>query len=260
MLNTFRRPPRHKPRLPLTPVVYSMGKVATSAISSAMLRAGLPVHHIHTLNDKKLLNAAERAVEQGSFPPPHICESMAWKNRLFSDPQKCLYITLVREPVSRNLSAFFENIGRYFPKGLDGVSPEAILQTFITKYNHKTPLTWLDNEYKDELGIDVYALEFDIQKRYVRLPDCNMVVFRSDCEDEIMARILSDILGPKLIVTRENDSTDKDYVETYSAVKKIARFSDAFLDKMYNTKYARHFWSAEEISEFRKRWQKPSAN
>ena len=260
MLITFRRQPRHKPRLPLTPVVYSMGKVATSAISTAMLQAGLPVHHIHTLNEKNLMRAAKRATDQGNFPPPHICESMAWKSRLFTYPDKCLYITLVRDPIARNLSAFFENIGRYIPQELDGIAPEEILQTFIQKYNHQTPLLWLDKEYKGELGIDVYGTAFDVKKKYVRLPHCNMVVFRSDCEDETMARILSETLGPKLIVRRENDSTDKEYAELYSAVKKIARFPDAFLDQMYDTKYARHFWAPEEIAEFRKRWQAPAAD
>jgi hypothetical protein len=241
---------------PLTPVVYSMGKVATSSISSAMRTAGFPVHHIHSLNDKHLLKMATRSITAGKFPAPHICESMAWKERLFSKPELCLYISLVREPIARNLSGFFENIQNFTKGSLSDYSPEDLLAIFVNRYKHSIPLEWFDQEFKAQLGIDVYESKFDTQNKYVQIGKWNTVIFRADCNDQVVSRILSEALHRKLVVGRANDSSKKSYSAAYRAVKEIAKFSDDFLDSMYNTKYAQHFWTPEEISSFWEQWKK----
>lgn len=243
------------PQAQLTPVVYSMGKVATSAISGAMQRAGLPVHHIHTLDERKLLASAKRSIDQGDFPAPHICESMSWRGRLFTHPDKCLYISLVRDPIARNLSAFFENIKNFLGPDYAERPPKQILDIFLTKYNHQGPLTWFDREFKAQLGIDVYATPFDKKAKYVRLQGSNTLIFRADCPDDVVARILSESLGQRILVTPENVSATKAYGDTYKQIKAIARFAPKFLDTMYDTDFVRHFWTEEEINTFREQWR-----
>lgn len=234
-----------------------MGKVATSSISSAMRKAGLPVHHIHSLDDDHLLKMAKRSISEGRFPAPHICESMAWKERLFSKPELCLYISLVREPIARNLSGFFENARNLLTGHPSEWEPEEVLDVFVKRYKHTIPLDWFDREFEAQLGINIYEQKFDPQEKYVELSRHNTVIFRSDCDDKIAARVLSEALERTIIVGRANDTSNKPYSNIYRAVQRIAKFPKPFIDSMYDTKYVRHFWSDEEINVFRKKWQRP---
>ena len=224
----------------------------------ALNRAQFPTHHIHTLNRKRLINMASRALESDALPAPHICESMAWLDRLFLKPELCLYITLVRDPIARNLSAFFENIETNI--GLDAASrgtPEDLLSWFTTKYNHEFPLNWFNLEFRDQLGINVFSQPFDQEKKYVHIPGSNVLIFRVDCEDDVVASVLSRALGRHLEIGKENVSAEKKYSKLYSSVKKIAKFPAPFVEKMYNNDFVRHFWSTEETENFKARWTKP---
>lgn len=49
-------------------------------------------------------------------------------------------------------------------------------------------------------------------------------------------------------------SSQKPYAQAYKALKQNIRFDDDFLDMMYNSKYAQHFYTAEELEQFRARW------
>jgi len=241
---------------PLTPVVYTMGKVASSSVSTAILAAGLACHDIHTLNPGVLRQTAQDWLARGEFPPPHVCVSMAHRDRVFVKPQRCLYISLVREPIGRNLSAFFQNL--HLNEFRDEAEAQALFRRFLDTYPHLQPLTWFDREFGAQLGIDIFDRPFDRQAGYVHLRGRNTVIFRIDCPDEVKSRVLSDILGRRIDVGRENDGSDKDYRERYEAVKSLAVFPRGFTDMMYDSKFARHFWSEDERAAFRARWTVPA--
>jgi len=48
----------------------------------------------------------------------------------------------------------------------------------------------------------------------------------------------------------------EDLCSHYNRLIKEVKFSDKFMDKIYGSDYARHFYSEEEISNFRKKWRK----
>src|SRR5690242_7639081 len=102
-------PPPPEPLL-RAPVVYTMGKVASSSVVDAIKRAGRPVYHIHSLRNDRLRKLAHFRLDRDEFPDPWVCEAMAWKERLFRRTDRCFYITLVREPIGRNVSGFFQNL------------------------------------------------------------------------------------------------------------------------------------------------------
>lgn len=232
-----------------------MGKVGTSAISTSMQKAGLPVHHTHTLDETRLLESTKNSIQRGKFPAPHVCESMGWKRRLFSHPDKCLYITLVRDPIARNLSAFFENIENFLGSDFVKRRPETILKTFFEKYNHTAPLTWFDQELQAQLGKDAFQTPFDKAQRYISLRNSKALIFRADCDDLVVARVLSKALCKKITIEPENVSASKSHDETYEKVKAFSKFPAEFLDALYDTDYVRQFWPEDEVNSFRHQWQ-----
>jgi hypothetical protein len=60
-------------------------------------------------------------------------------------------------------------------------------------------------------------------------------------------------IGP-MMLAHHNRSTDRDYSATYGRFLKELRLSPAYLDRMYESKFARHFYSPEEIAAFRTQW------
>jgi len=236
------------------PVVYTMGKVASSSTSGAIQAAGMTCHDIHTLTHKNLLNQVQYWLEKDKFPPQHVCVSMAYREQVLLKRNKCFYISLVRDPVARNMSAFFENLHLLGEEGKNETDPEKLFDYFSRNYQHTAPLTWFDREFKAELGIDVYARPFNHKDRYSRLDGASGVLFRADCPDEVKSRVLSKALGRTITVGRLNDGNNKYYSEAYNKMKKMVTFPSQFLDEMYDSAFVRHFWTPDEIDKMKSNW------
>lgn len=239
---------------PPVPVVYTMGKVASTSTSMAIKAAGLECHDIHTLNHKELLGMARKWLERGEYPPPHICVSMTHRQPLLIKRQKCFYISLVRDPVARNLSAFFQNLHLKEGTIKNEKNPEKMFEYFSENYRHSLPLTWFDREFKAELGIDIFAHSFDQKARHIHLVATNTILLRVDCPDSVKSRVLSKALGREITVGHLNDGTAKDYKNMYNKMKKLVTFPPAFLDKMYDSKFVHHFWAPDEIVKLKENW------
>lgn len=238
----------------LTPVVYTMGKVASSSVSRAVLDAGLPCHDIHSLVPEYLRRTAIQWLEKGAYPPPHICTSMAHRDRLLIKRRSCVYISLVRDPISRNLSAFFQNLHLQNDELKNEINPLRLFEKFVKDYHHSIPLTWFDREFEGQIGIDVYETPFDHENRYVYIKSKNTVLFRTDCPDETKSAVLSRVLGREIIIRRQNDGAKKNYAERYHLVKKCAWFSEEFVDKIYESRFAKHFWGESELKNMKAAW------
>lgn len=254
----FRQKKRDAPAPPepslRAPVVYTMGKVASSSVVDAIKRVGRPVYHIHSLRNDRLQKLAHLRLDRGEFPDPWVCEAMAWKERLFLRTDRCFYISLVREPIGRNVSGYFQNLESVAGPDALSKSAEELLAIFIEKYPHHYAHRWFDREFQEQLGVDVYRQRFDASARYVRLSAAPILIFRVDCDDATKSREISKALGFTVEVTRYHDSAAKAYADKYAEFKRIARFPAEFLDHAYGTKYSRHFWSEAELASYRKAW------
>jgi hypothetical protein len=239
----------------MIPVVYTMGKVASSAVYRAVADARLPCFHIHTLAVESLQRTAKSRLEGGNFPPPHVSVSMGYREGLFTRPQRCLYISLVRDPIARNLSAFFETLHERPEEIRECTDPDELFQHFMNLYDHTIPLSWFDREFRDQLGVDVYAEGFDKQKKFKWLKAKRTVIFRTDCPDEVKGEVLSEILDREIVVRRGNDGDDKEYADLYKGVKGKARYSRDFVKTAFSSRFARHFWTVPERDAMIAKWE-----
>jgi hypothetical protein len=65
--------------------------------------------------------------------------------------------------------------------------------------------------------------------------------------------VLSEILNTQITVTRSNEGRAKASGPLYAKVKSLALYDQAFLDKMLENRFARHFWSEAELQQARRR-------
>ena len=237
-----------------TPVVYTMGKVASTSVTTALEAAGLHSHQIHHLDKKILIALAKPFIENSDLPKRHISQAMAYRRDYLSRRENFIFISLVRDPIARNLSAFFENLDAKPEKISEEPDADVLFAHFMKDYPHAIPLTWFDREFGDQLGIDVFSTPFDTGRKYLYLKNRKTLLMRADCPDDLKSRILSDVFDRKIKVGQKNDGADKDYADRYAGVKKRTRFSAEFVNQIYDSKFCRHFWTTAEIGQMKRRW------
>ncbi|GEM_PF-1879469 len=237
-----------------TPVLFTMGKVASSSLTMAFRNADIPSHHIHNLNPQTLQKIAEPDTKAGHAPVKHVSQSLSHRREYIDHPERFLFISLVRDPVARNISAFFQNL--HLAEKETGVENdiEVLFERFLKTYPHRLPLRWFDHQFQKYLNVDIYKHAFNKTKKFRYLPQKNTLLMRIDCPRADKEQLLSDIFNTPIAVPDANVGDQKDYSERYIAFKNHARFEDAFLARIYNSPFCRHFWTNQERREMRKRW------
>lgn len=216
--------------------VYQMGKVASSSVHLS-LKWSYPGVVLHSHNFRK------------NHP--------RFKIRALFDYCKAggsiRIITLIREPVSRNVSAYFENLERYVGTlsrdKIQALTNSELLEKFLGEFRHNVTLEWFDTHLKRDFGIDVYDYSFDHQKGYVKIQKGNLeiLIMRHDLTDEAKEKLIMEVTGLKKFELQTfNVGDNKLYASLYKGFKKVG-IPDWYLKKMTDSKYCKHFYTQDAI-------------
>lgn len=237
-------------------VIYTMGKVGSTSISTTLRAAGLRCFDIHHLDPSRLQTLMRRHFEDPDrgIMPPNLIESLATRNMLVRRAETgevTKIITCIREPVARNISAVYQNL----PKRLAGKTAEVTDR--VAKYNVKAPDEWFDNDFKPATGLDIVNPHYDRTRGVFRFANrlFDVLLLKVETPDETKSRAISDFLGIELTLKRVNNARDKWYSDMYAAqVKGAALIPDNFSERCLALKYYRAFYSDEEIATAAKRY------
>ena len=177
-------------------------------------------------------------------------------------------ITLVRDPVSRAMSAAFARAWTQEKDRLlqanDQSEREQIISTMIDsveEFIFDVPSQWFDTELKSVFGIDVFSSPFEHEDavngyKIYNSPHVDLLVLRLENLDRCYPQAFQEFMGLNdFTLVRANEGVNKDYQESYRSLVGEMKFPPAFLDKMYSMKYVRHFYKPEEIDAARARWE-----
>jgi hypothetical protein len=258
-------------------LIHQMGKVGSSTITQSLEKSDcdIPIFHTHILNPVRLqskihIYLSKKLAKGGSKSTwiiGHLATSKILSPIIQKKSEKITWkiITLVREPVGRNISAFFQNIDSYFDDFIERynkgtLSNQEISEKFFNDFPHNIPLEWIDLEIKDVFGIDLYKYEFPIDKGYSIQGSengSNCMVVRVEDLNRCYKDAFRDFLRiQNFVLVKENIGETKEYSDIYKSFLKEIIFPDWYLEKMYSSKYSKHFYSDIEIEEFCKRWGK----
>src|ERR1043166_4221649 len=131
-------------------VLFQMGKVGSSSLQSTLeKRIASPVWHAH----------------QFAGLTPGQQRHLTWRRRLHLP---IYVISPVREPIARNISAFFQNFRR--DTGMELAArdwtTDALRDLFLERYRHHTCLEWSDPPLRPPFGIAVWAEPFPIEQKW----------------------------------------------------------------------------------------------
>lgn len=210
--------------------IYQMGKVGSTSFARAV--DGIQVHWLDPESWFYSLRGGRNR---------HLLASI--RMRLCLRPHDKI-ITAVREPIARNLSAFMQN------HRSRGWSPD--LETFLAKFRHREPLDWFDREVRRYLGIDVYAHDFDCDLGWQNIDD-RLLIVKAEIPDAVKSGAIEQFLGRNISLHRQNIGDNKDYSGDYNKLKN-ARLPEQYVEEMLGSKYAKHFYSDDQLAKIRQKW------
>ena len=272
-------------------VVYQMGKVGSTTLlasldASAPVTSRYSIYHAHRLTPEGLeqieqLRAEARSRLRNSLSRRRLRSEDIWSARWLSkrvrdsrSRHRWRVVTLVREPIARNISSFFQNLetrlyydydSRLRYDSLDAVAAE-VTRLFLENYLEDraieridlNPLTWFDSELQKVFGLDVYATEFDKARGY-QIYDgerARLLLMRLEDLDRIHGEALKEFLDVEsFTLVKANTGRAKAYSELYKTFLDNLVLPAEYVDELYASRYARHFYTEQEIQTFRGRWK-----
>lgn len=235
-LNTCTSPPI---------IVYQMGKVGSSSIRHSLELSGVyPVFHTHSIGPSN----------QGTFV------SRILYNDIIAQGKEAKFISLVREPIGRNISAFFENFKRDTGVSYEksNFTNQELTELFLKSYDHSIPLKWFDNNVKDILGIDVYEYPFE-EKGILIIQNSNfsLLIIKSETDNYIKEKSIANFLDINdFKVVNANEGMKKTYSKTYQSFLKDVKLPKSYIEEMCDSRYFRHFYSGDEIKSVMSKWMR----
>ena len=88
-----------------------------------------------------------------------------------------------------------------------------------------------------------------------------MLVYRNDLKRSEQTELISRFLGIKLNEIRsENGAENMDYVELYSRFRESVKLPEEYIGRMHDSRFAKHFWSAQELKAEADKWRSASSS
>ena len=234
-----RRLTRHKTLLALyadknTIFIYQMGKVGSTTLEQCVPNAV----HIHAFHSKNH-TCPVRLKGLAKFGLKHFFYRLEQEllnyllRRTFKRRKHTKIITLVRDPIARNISMFFHDLDAYLfaahtnclntrkrPLPTREQSMATLKEVFEQEFDHCYSLTWFDKEFLPMTGINIYQQPFDIENGvgYSQNNNIELLCLRSDKLRDNLHE-LQRFVGAEVILSSTNQAKDKWYGDIYQKFK-----------------------------------------
>lgn len=149
-----------------------------------------------------------------------------------------------RDPLDWGLSRFFFRFRKYTGFRLEDTdpSPDNLVSLFVQYFDTNEQSDWYDENVVERLDVPLYDEPFP-ENGYTTFETdyLKTLVIQSELEDSVKSEIIGDFLDTEIEIGRTNTSEARFYADEYNAVKE-QEFPKEFLDKIYGTTYAKHFY------------------
>jgi len=165
----------------------------------------------------------------------------------------------VRDPLSRNVSAFFQTFETYTGLKIDQKkwTTDELLKLFIEKYPHNNCLEWFDWHFRNTFNIDIYKYPFPRDKKWsicYKRP-VKALVYRTDLNHDTQLKVISDFLSINIEKWEyANETASKEYAEIYEKFCSSVALPLSYRQIMNKSRFSKQFWTKEEIAESDQKW------
>jgi len=244
--------------------IWQMGKVGSSALAESIEKLDVySVFHFHHTNADTIQKVVRAKGDAGVEIPKDLRLSQMLLDIMSAiksqKNDKIFVISAVRDPIARNISAFFQNLNIFAPDVdfSSGRDAQKVREIFMATYSHGIPTGWFDREILHTAGIDIYETPFDHDEGALRMSEApfELLVLRAEDADSKKSAALNELLGrTDIVLEKHNVSRRKKYANLYSAFMDGLAFDTDFLSAQYDTPFCRHFYTDDELTSFQKQW------
>lgn len=263
--------------------VYHMGKVASTALVKSIYAYGRHALFCQWMSDEAFdFLKSRNEIKNDDHAAAYLRHIERLREQVdHSDIlDRVKAISVVRDPVGNIISNFFQNwqemvahvAARYGTASDENIiafiqeSCSAYLEyrdwplkdwsmaTSIHPFMFRiilNPLRFFDAEVRAHMGIDVFGYPRPDPYVYCR----NLLLLKYERLSECTAEVGRFINIPDFRMIHDNVGAEKPGGDVYGRIKNRLNLPAAFLDFIYATRYARHFYGADEIAGFRRRWE-----
>ncbi|WP_174199870.1 putative capsular polysaccharide synthesis family protein [Marinifaba aquimaris] len=241
---------------PETIFIYQMGKVGSTSLELGINKS----FHVHCFYLANHTCPARIKVNQiGLKNRLKRCSDSLFRflqRTLFKVKANKKIITLVRNPVERNMSMFFHDIDAYlfmahtnFLNTRKQLLPtrnqsSTILEdVFTNEFDHNYPLCWFDNEFYKTTGINIYSYRFDKKVGYIELEERGhrVICLAQETLNKNLDKIES-FLDCSINISEHNSADMKWYADIYHKFKTEFEIPAYIKYKLENSKFYQHFY------------------
>jgi hypothetical protein len=246
-------------------LIYTIGKVGSSSVYDSLRKNKkfvLPVFHIHSLEPSRILEQKEyyKNSERGSVPF-HLIQSSILSELLSNYSGKIYVISLIREPLNRELSSLFQDSFNFTSSSnLIDSDMDSVIENKLQALLKSLPEDeWFSNELEKVFGFDIYKMPFDIDKGYQieNKNNITLAFIRLESLRSIFPQAMKELFGRdyNLTLVDSNIGDDKFYNDAYKEIRTRINFSKSEIDYLLKTNFMQKFYK-DQKDAIRKRWVK----
>lgn len=227
-------------------LIFQPGKVGSTTIKKSLEKYEVRCVHLHSFRNEE--ENCERALMQCKKVIQEKCT-------------KVKIITLVREPIERDISVYMHKLGNGDNSILRADTKEGIVKWL----NHSLDVgpygeefDWFDNELKELTDIDIFQYPFDKEKGYAIISEgkWEILILKLEKLDRNEV-IISKFVGlDNFKLQKENEGSKKEYRYIYTDAIKNLQVPNKIICRYYNCNNRMdHFYTKEEKRSFLKKYQ-----
>jgi hypothetical protein len=255
-------------------LVFQMGKVGSQTVRISLIRSGHlrgPVYSPHFLSKEGIESALQYHLRLPTpYVPFHLKRSILLRRKFlrYKDRTSWKIISLVRDPIAREVSDFFTNAPSVHPEmytasgRLNLCDALCCLVDTLHAFEASSDYlcTWFDKEMKTVSGIDVYDYPFDHESGYTIIDKGNisLLLLRLENLNDIFEQAARQFfrLEADFLLIRSNSSSNHPYSEIYNDLLSKIVVPKETCERIYSSRFAKHFYSLKMRQAFMEKWSR----
>jgi len=247
--------PKHNPIL-----VFTMAKVGSLSVYFSLKKWATreSIFHIHSLNEEEVKEGVQLCFENNMYPGSKSPVFLI-NRKIIKKGKPYKIICLFRDPLERNISAFFDVFELHTGEKITEYTGdmEQLKVLYCEKLKHDFPINWFEKQFFEATNINVYTYDFNKEKgcQIIKKGNIELLLLNSNIADSLKEELISNFCDLETFTLKNrNVSSTKEYASNYKDFKNNIKFSTAYLNKLYGSKYAQHFFTEKHIKDQIEKW------
>jgi hypothetical protein len=246
-------------------VILTPGKVGSSSVYYTLKKESKhQVFHIHNFSEVGIEKSIRDHIHSNRKSKPlHLIVSIILRKKLSTYSGKLYIISIIREPISREISSFFQNTDQHKDilenkkLEIDTNMAQKMLRKKFEADICKELKDWFDLEIKSNFGIDVFAKKFDDKYVISHNNNNHLLLLKMEELDTVFPSAIRDFLNldAPLKLQKANVGDNKYYAKTYRSIRKSIKLDSKVISQVVNSTFFQHFYIKDKAKVIDK-WSK----